>query len=65
MPVVDPNYVRVVTDNYGNQYIADIYEGANGYRFQVPDFNKTFFAVFFRQGGTVKLAKGAKFMLVR
>lgn len=65
VPVVDPNYVRVETDANGNQYIAEVYEGANGYLFDVPDFGKTFFAIFFRQGGSTKLAKGAKFMLNR
>ncbi|MBR3648136.1 MAG: hypothetical protein IKN59_07100 [Paludibacteraceae bacterium] len=65
VPVVDPNYVRIETDRYGNQYIAEVYDGANGVTFTVPEYGKTFFAVFFTQGGAKRLAKGAKFMLVR
>ena len=65
VPVVDPNYVRVETDARGNQYIAEVYDGAEGFSFDVPGFGKTFFAVFFSKGGTVRLAKGAKFMLLR
>ena len=65
VPVVDPNYVRVETDDNGNQYITEVYDSANGFTFQIPAYNKTFFAVFYRQGGTKHLSKGAKFMLVR
>ena len=65
VPVVDPNYVHVETDANGNQYITEVYDGANGYLFTVPDYAKTFFAVFYRQGGSTRLSKGVKFMMNR
>lgn len=65
VPVVDPNYVRVETDAQGNQYIAEVYAGANGVVFEAPQLNTTYFAVFLTKGSTKRLAKGAKFMLVK
>lgn len=61
VPVCDPNYVRVETDEDGNLYIAEVYPGAEGPVFEA-DYHKTYFALFYR--GNKRLAKGMKFMLV-
>lgn len=64
VPVADPAFVKVETDEDGNQKLVEVYDGCNGMIFEVPNFGQPYCYVFYNVK-TKRVGKGGKFMLIR
>lgn len=63
VPVCDPNYVDVRRDENGHEYINEVYPGANGVEFEVPNVGVPFIYVFYKSTDNKRFTKGGKFMV--
>lgn len=62
VPVCDPYFVEVKTNDNGEEYISQVYDGANGVEFNVPTSGTPFIYVFYRSTTNKRFTKGGKFM---